>query len=630
MIIHNTRPSDAFTLLRASLIVPVGFEVCERQTVALVQDKGGNIGRIEICANPIGVSSRARNSDGSKWFTRIEWLSPDGLPCSLLVSASQLNGQPGPVLEELAKRGVLLNPKASFLFRNYLFESQRDPLVPFERTVAQLGFTDALGESLPSFVLPTHVLRPPLPAGETPSSERIFFQPEHAVQSLGAYRAAGTLDEWRHALKPFGEHPLFVFAAAVGLAGSFLKPAGEENGGFHIYGETSRGKTAAAQICASVMGFPGNPSRGTAAPSLLLGWNATLNAVEMLVAPHSGMSVALDEIGSNESGVNLYNAFSGRGKARMTEFGGLREQSTWSVLALSTGEHSMRDHADQTDAGRATDGSAVRMLDLPIDAVNDAAVKMGAAVMLDPKEMAPLVRGLQAQLSESYGTALPAFVAGMLQYCCDHGLSLEKFIQSETKTCHELLCAGARDAGFVLSTGQVRALNRLALVASVGCLAADDLLPFSEEQVLRAVYAVRDAWLSTTKFMTEEEKIAEHLQNFCVAHFHHFRVNDPRACPPTRGWPFFYFENLGLITFTKKQLLHAAGSDNLRAVTKTLRKRNWLRTNEVNHANAKLLNDMKGIVLTARAFQIFAEPVLGDFLRSATTTAEDSRNSDHV
>lgn len=121
-------------------------------------------------------------------------------------------------MDELAKHGVLLNPKTLAMFRSYLFESQRAPRVPFERTVGHLGFTDVLGESLPSFVLPSRVLRPPLPDGEMSSSERIFFQPDNAVLSLQGYRSCGTLADWQAAVEPFGEHPLIVFAILIGFS----------------------------------------------------------------------------------------------------------------------------------------------------------------------------------------------------------------------------------------------------------------------------------------------------------------------------------------------------------------------------------------------------------------------------
>ena len=615
---QNQSPlSGAFDALRASIIVPDGYDVRPSSTIVWTPNRAGDLVALEMCANPIGISARARDRDGGQWSTRLEWLNPDGRRGELLLLAQQLSGHAGAVMDELTKRGVLFNPKALNHFRSYLFECQRDPSVPFERTVNHLGYTDALGESLPSFVLPDRVLRPVLPQGEVPSSERLFFQPTNPVASLQGYRSAGELSDWQAIVAPFGEHALIVIGTVLGLTGSFLKPAGEENGGIHFHGPTSSGKSSATQVAASVAGIPDNPSRGGNIHGLFQTWNTTQNAVEMLLAPHSGMTAYIDEVGANDAGVNLYNAFSGLGKARCTEIGGLREQNAWSVLVLSTGEYSLRDHIEHSDIGRVTDGTAVRMLDVPTEEVQVAAVCLGAEPLPPPEELATTVRALQAQLTLHHGTALPAFVERLFQHCHIQGVGLEHLIRSETKVCHQALCEEALASGFVLAAPSMRALNRLSLAAAVGKLAVElEVLPFTQVQVWRAVSAVRNAWLGNVQFLSIEDKIIEHLQNFCVANFQHVRIADHRANPPARGWPFFYFERQGLIVFTKDQLLCATGMTSLKAVTKALLSRGWLRTNEHNRADAKLLEEMKRVVPSLRAYQVLAEPVLGGFLRS--------------
>lgn len=615
----STLQTHPLEMLRANLIVPAGYEVRANSTVVWTTNREGEQAALEMCANPIGVCARARDRDGGKWSTHLAWLTPEGKYSEMLVPSHQLAGHANAVMDELTKRGVLFNPKALSHFRSYLFECQRDPRVPFERTVSHLGFTDALGESEPSFVLPGRVIRPMLADGEVPSSERLLFQPTNPVASLEGYHSAGELLDWQTLLAPFGDHPLIMFAAQVGLAGAFPRIAGEENGGIHLHGPTSSGKTCAAQVCASVVGFPGNPSRGGDARALFQTWNTTPNAVEMLLAPHSGMPVILDEVGANDAGVNLYNAFSGLAKARMTELGGLREQNTWSVLVLSTGEYSVRDHIEQAEVGRVTDGTAVRFQDVPILGVYEAAERLGAPPLPDAQSLAEPVRHLQEQLGRCYGTAMPAFVERLYAFCHEHGIGLVALIRSRSQACHMRLCEEAQGQGFELGSARRRALNRLALVASIGQLAVElGVLPLSSEQAWRAVAAVRDAWLSHTQFVSAEDKIIEHLQNYCIAHFQHVRIADQRASPPAKGWPFFYFEHLGLIVFTKEQLLRAAGatgSTSVRTVTKALREKGWLRVNEQARGDAKLLGDMKGVVPGARAFQVLAEPVLGGFLQ---------------
>lgn len=613
----STLQTHALDSLKANLIVPPGYEVRAGSTVVWTTNRAGEQVALEMCANPIGVCARARDRDGVRWATRMAWLTPDSKYSEMLVPSHQLAGQANAVMDELTKRGVLFNPKALAHFRSYLFECQRDPRVPFERTVSHLGFTDALGESELSFVLPGKVIRPVLADGEAPSNERLLFQPTNPVASLEGYHSAGDLPDWKSLLAPFGDHPLIVVAAQVGLAGAFPRVAGEENGGIHLHGPTSSGKTCAAQVCASVVGFPGNPSRGGDARALFQTWNTTPNAVEMLLAPHSGMPVILDEVGANDAGVNLYNAFSGLAKARMTELGGLREQNTWSVLVLSTGEYSVRDHIEQSEVGRVTDGTAVRFQDVPILGVYEAAERLGAPPLPDAQNLAEPIRHLQEQLGQCYGTAMPAFVERLYAFCHEQGVGLAPLIRSRIQACHTRLSEEAQAQGFELGSARRRALNRLAMVAAIGQLAVElGILPFSSEQAWRAVAAVRDTWLSHTQFVSPEDKIIEHLQNYCIAHFQHVRIADQRATPPAKGWPFFYFERLGFIVFTKEQLLRAAGTTSLRTVTKVLREKGWLPGKEQGHADAKLREDMKGVVPGTRAFQVLAKPVLGEFLQN--------------
>jgi uncharacterized protein (DUF927 family) len=159
---------------------------------------------------------------------------------------------------------------------------------------------------------------------------------------------------------------VLLFALSAAFGGPPLRFAGMEGGGFHLYGGSSKGKTPAAQLAASVWGCGADPAEAPGV-AYVRKWNATANAVEAIAADHCDGLLVLDEVGeaqAHDMGRLIYQLAGGQGKSRLSRDTALRAPGTWRVLVFSTGEAPVQDVIE--GAGRkARGGQLVRMVDIP-------------------------------------------------------------------------------------------------------------------------------------------------------------------------------------------------------------------------------------------------------------------------
>ena len=100
------------------------------------------------------------------------------------------------------------------------------------------------------------------------------------------YSERGTLDEWRDTVGKYciGNNKL-LFAVSLAFAAPLLNPLNVENGGFHIFGPSSCGKSTALRVAASVYG----------GPDYITTWRATDNGLEGTAAAHNDTLLIMDE-----------------------------------------------------------------------------------------------------------------------------------------------------------------------------------------------------------------------------------------------------------------------------------------------------------------------------------------------
>lgn len=119
---------------------------------------------------------------------------------------------------------------------------------------------------------------------------------------------------------------------------------------YHFYGDSSRGKTTALQLAASMWG---NPEQGR---GLLHSWNATDNAILSHLNGNYGICVCLDESGSarkKDFTNTIYCVNQGIDRARLNKDSQQKPAKHWNTVVLSSGEHSLLDMSNQASGLRA-------------------------------------------------------------------------------------------------------------------------------------------------------------------------------------------------------------------------------------------------------------------------------------
>ncbi len=238
---------------------------------------------------------------------------------------------------------------------------------------------------------------------------------------------------------------MLILSVCCALAGPLLAKLGINGGGIHLVGDSSSGKSLAQLLAASVWGNP-----GTFAAS----WDVSKGGVEIEAASRNDTVLILDEIKrADPKRVQemAYAIANGMGKSTMTREREGRAKLTWRVLALSSGERSLSEHAAIAGNG-AHAGAELRMVDVnagtrPFRAFDDVHGLTGQEFH----------RRLTDAVGQDYGHLGPAFVESLLKTPED---LLERFRQVRATFRTESSHAG-------------RVADRFAVLALAGELAAE-------------------------------------------------------------------------------------------------------------------------------------------------------------
>ena len=135
----------------------------------------------------------------------------------------------------------------------------------------------------------------------------------------------------------------------------------------HIYGDSSRGKTTAAQLAVSVAGSPDLQKT-----SLMMSWHSTANAIITRLKMNRGMPVAMDEISKYQANdmTNIVYALSdGRDKERLNKDATLKhanKNDSFATTIISTGE------ATITSKCKNNTGIKARVIEIDAQITKDA------------------------------------------------------------------------------------------------------------------------------------------------------------------------------------------------------------------------------------------------------------------
>jgi putative DNA primase/helicase len=159
-----------------------------------------------------------------------------------------------------------------------------------------------------------------------------------------AIKPSGTRASWLSLIrKQVIGHPPMELALLMGLAAPVASLIGKVTGldvmVFHLYGNSSQGKTTATMLAVSPFGSPNDKEDG----SLVRSWNSTTYALLAELRDNHGVPMAFDEASMKDSdfGSLIYMLASGKDKGRLDKNSNKKEAGHWSGTFLSNGEHAL-------------------------------------------------------------------------------------------------------------------------------------------------------------------------------------------------------------------------------------------------------------------------------------------------
>ena len=442
--------------------LPTGFRLTEDGVFYATED-----GDARPVCSPLEILARTRDEKGHNWGLLVEFDDPDGEKKRWNIPARTMTGDFGKdVLGPLVDMGLRLAGSRSGRharndLQSYLqgFDSSQRA-----RLVTRLGWHNN------AFLLPDRQI------GQ--HGEHLHFY--DAGAQLPPINEAGSLEQWQSQIGALcvGNHRL-AFVVSTAFAGPLLHLLGHESGGFHLYGDSSGGKTTHLQVAASVYG----------GPRLVRSWRSTDNALESIAAAHSDGLLILDEIGMCDAriiGETVYMLGNGTGKARANDRGQAgRSVQEWRLLFLSTGEKTLAQHMAEANKELKA-GMEVRMLAVPANASKGLGMFDSLCGFEDA---AALSDALKLRVGKFYGTPLTAF----LEAVCAPG-KLPGWISIVRRTVEQFIAQNVPAS----ASGQVqRAAMRFGLAGAAGELAtALGVTNWPDGVALTAARVCLHAWLA--------------------------------------------------------------------------------------------------------------------------------------
>lgn len=484
----------------------------------------------EWIATPVTVAARTTNSDDGSEGRFLRLLTESGTK-EWIIPMEVFGGSGEDARRTLFGMGVIIALKKRGQFMEYLLEQRPDQVFA---TTCRPGWHES-----GAFVLP----------GRTIGSDKVRYQASGKGQNLFSVR--GDLDGWKTEVGAKCEgNPVLTLAIGCALAGPLLSLVGVLGGGVHLVGDSSSGKSLAQLIGSSVWGDPG---------IFAASWDMTKGGLEIEASSRNDTMLPLDEIKrADPKRVQemAYSLANGQGKGTMTRDREARGKLSWRLLALSSGERSLSEHA-AISGNAAHAGAELRMVD-----VNAGTRTHRAFDELHGPEGADFHRLLTVAVGAHHGHIGPAFVEQLLASDDRPGL-LEDF-------------AGIR-AQFIEDNAQAgRVADRFAVIALAGEMAiAYGLLPWTPGSALADCQLLYGEWLSRVGSGNAEDRqilagILEFIDKHGSSRFSDVDAPEVDAKVFNRAGYWEVVAGKRLYLFNKSALTEAAHGHGLARVVKAL------------------------------------------------------------
>lgn len=418
---------------------------------------------LRICSR-MDVVKQTRDDRGEGWGRLLRWRDREGREHRWPMPMSLLAGNGDEYRARLLDGGLEIEPgkNARGFLTTYI---QTASCSSQARCVSKLGWHGDV------FVLPDCAI-----GGSEGREEYIYQSPFEAEHHFNVH---GSAEDWRREIGSLCDgNSRLTFAACLAFAAPMLLLSETESGGFHIWGGSSLGKSTALMVAGSVCGGGGRNG-------YVESWRTTANALETFAELHNDSLACLDEI-SQVSAIEaveaLYMLANGQGKGRMTKTIGMRRRLSWTILLLSSGEVTLREHAGT--AGKHTKaGGEIRLANIPAD----AGAGMG---LFEDLHAFPRPAAFAAHLKEVSRKYYGAPVREFLKYVTQNRPGAVTLIR--TFITHFLDNKSLRGCSAEVS----RVARRFALAAAAGELATNiGLTGWQDGDATKAIENCMRAWL---------------------------------------------------------------------------------------------------------------------------------------
>jgi putative DNA primase/helicase len=436
-----------------------------------------------ICS-PLHVTAKSRDAGNGDWGYLLEFDDADGKPKRWAMPASMLAGDGTQYRSILLSMGLQIGAGVQT-------KNQLTVYIQTRQTDVRVRCTDRCGWHDGAYVLPGRTI------GE--GDELVMFQSAGGVVSQ--FKESGTPQQWRDEVASLCRgNSRMLFCVSAAFAAPLLHLSGVPSGGFHIWGDSSSGKSTAFRVAGSVYGGRDYPRN----------WRMTDNALETVAAQHSDALLLLDEIAQVDPkvvGDTVYMLANETGKGRATQTATARRTHTWRVLFLSDGEVSLANH--MAEAGKGTRGGHdVRMAHIAADAGKGLGVY---DTLHDFADGAALSNHLMSMSQQYYGTAGRSFI----EWLVERVGKLPDALRTRVRELSQELCpSGAH--------GQVsRVASRFALVGIAGEMATRaGITGWNEGEALAAARTCFAVWMDGRGGAgnTEHAAILRQVSGFFQAH----------------------------------------------------------------------------------------------------------------
>jgi putative DNA primase/helicase len=434
--------------------------------------------RVLVCS-PLLVNAITRNKDGNDWGKLLVFADPEGQEKQYHMASSKSQNV---IISDLVHRGLVLSShsRSRHLLAQYLRSTPSRNLM--------------LSSAMPGWVKNSFVL----PYGS--------FGPDQVIFSGDPNTGFGTKGNWKTNVGSLcSGNSRLVFAASVSFAAPLMRVVGIEGGGFHFRGLSSKGKTTALQVAASVCG---KVATSPGEDSYLLNWKSTANSFEEVAQSHNDCVMVIDELGQADAktvGDICYMLANGQGKARMGHV-----KRSWRVLFITSGEISLAEH--MAKAGVETMiGQEVRLLEIATDCSEHGLFENIHA----SKTPAEFSNRIKAATANHFGVPFQKFLRHLTTNTEAVESRCRAYMDSFVKAVMPKPIAGVVP----------RAALRFALVAAAGEIATElKLTGWRKGEAFKAARRCFASWMEHRKTFDPVAKAVDRVQKFILENNARFEV----------------------------------------------------------------------------------------------------------